>query len=668
MTNLFAFLAALGEYILTWTWEVMLLVLLARGLLLLDRRHRPALRHRVWTMTLAGSLLLPWLPEQVASLSWMKLTKQTWMAGANYSASERSVAPDFDARLLPLPTSRSVQDIAQPGRNEVTSGGAGGTLMPLVGALWLLGIVVAGWRRIRAHSRLGIVAARAVAAPLETLTSLAVASSWTFPGVLPLLLSSDVRGPMLYGWFRPVMLLPADIASWTTIEERIAMIRHEQIHHWRKDHWFSAMESLVRTLMFFHPLAIFACRQFAIERELSCDETVLQSGTGPEGYAETILKVAERGLVTGPSLGGILFASASQLERRIDLLFRQRPPACGTTSLLLSLCVLLMPVMGFGYLQSSPDRTALTGFQDLLPVPIAVLAEPVPGRQAANPARAPEPALTAPQQPAVLSTSRFAVRTDSIKLAETAMLTLVTFQIPYATLTFEDKGGFKVAQGEVGTTLTDLNARIRQTVEDPISVHIASSLFVPNGNGVYQKTFLTAPGQYSLSAFVRDPTTGNIETVTRALEVKRLPNDILTTSSLILANRIVSLPLRTFGSVFQIGNIKVFPSMANEFSKSEPLNAFLQVYGLRIDPTTQKTSAAIETRILTADGREVKRLTEELGSFSGMTSPLPALNGVTITKSLTLGDVDPGEYSIQVTVTDTLTGQAVTSVETFTVR
>jgi len=63
MTEALVLFERLGAYVLTWSWQVAVLILFALIAASLDRRHRPALRHSLWVMTLFFSLLLPWIPQ-----------------------------------------------------------------------------------------------------------------------------------------------------------------------------------------------------------------------------------------------------------------------------------------------------------------------------------------------------------------------------------------------------------------------------------------------------------------------------------------------------------------------------------------------------------------------------------------------------------------------------
>jgi len=148
-------------------------------------------------------------------------------------------------------------------------------------------------------------------------------------GVVPIALSEKVQSPGLTGLFRPVILLPADIVSWTNREERISILHHELAHIQRRDHFVNLFQSALTAFFFFHPMLRYACRQLSLERELACDDSVLGLGAEPKAYAEAILKAVERSFLNNGAYQMASFNSRKTLERRIEMILntnRMRQP------------------------------------------------------------------------------------------------------------------------------------------------------------------------------------------------------------------------------------------------------------------------------------------------------------------------------------------------------
>lgn len=655
MTNLMLVFEETGRYLLTWTVQVAVLVLFIQCVVRLDLKHRPALRFRIWALAVGCILMLPWLPSMVAAAPWMTELKQTWVdqgvrSSATFSIENqlmRKTSVEAEVRRT-KPSAMPVSGIATGFRFHT------GILFQLVGGLWLFGFAFSAFRRLKVDAHLRTVLRRAQLVSLERLTSAETEWRWTrAPAVF---LSSEVSGPMLYGWFRPVILLPGDVLGWSTLEERVAMLRHECVHHRRKDHWIAGLELVVRTALFFHPLAHLACRQIDIERELACDEEVLRLGSDAKSYADTILKVAEHALGSRMSYGGVSFASAAQVGHRIDLLFRRRPDVRRTVLVVLPVLLLLIPVVTFGFWQVSAENAMPI---ELAPSRVMAAVHPeafLPRLAPANPR--PRVRLQNPQiQGAAAELPRFDTRIDNLRGPGLSHITRVSLQIPFEGLDFREEQGILRAAGQIEGTITDLTGRIVNRIQDPFAIDAPARSFKADGWAVFHEDLTLPPGLYRLSLSMEDSRSGNKSTMVRRLEVVRSPEGSLWASTLILADLIETLPVEAPARQFQIGALRVRPNVKNQFRRDQTLNTFLQIYGLKLDPGGQASVATIKTVIMLS-GREVRSAVENF----------QASKDITITKSFPLADFDAGEYSIHVTITDAQTGQSIESVAQFTVQ
>jgi|SRR5215831_1810480 len=98
--------------------------------------------------------------------------------------------------------------------------------------------------------------------------------------------------------------------------ERAAIIQHELAHVARRDPLVNLFQTALQVIFFFHPLVRYACRQMSLEREMACDDRVISLGASAATYAESIIKVAERGIASGPALNGgrqLAFISHKQM-------------------------------------------------------------------------------------------------------------------------------------------------------------------------------------------------------------------------------------------------------------------------------------------------------------------------------------------------------------------
>jgi GWxTD domain-containing protein len=258
----------------------------------------------------------------------------------------------------------------------------------------------------------------------------------------------------------------------------------------------------------------------------------------------------------------------------------------------------------------------------------------------------------------------FDTRTDFIRVTEESVLTPITVQLRYKDLAFQEQEGIHRALANVYGKVTAINGRVAQVFEDTISQDIPAALFQQtlDSSAIYQKVIPLRPGLYKLDLVVKDIHSGNVGTVNQRLAVPRYPEEKLSTSSLILADIVENLPPNQVGSgSFILGTTKVRPNVKEEFKRDQALNVWLQVYNLKVDEKTHKPSARVET-LITRNGQEVKKVVEDSTELSG------AAQQMTLVQSMALGDFDPGEYSIQVKITDNLTSEIIASTGKFVVR
>ncbi len=137
----------------------------------------------------------------------------------------------------------------------------------------------------------------------------------TFVDGVPVLLSSSLIEPGVFGIVRPVLLLPEGIWTRLTPPQLRAIVAHELCHIRRKDNLTFAIHMLAETLFWFHPLVWWIRKRLVEERELACDEAVLQSGSDAEVYAEGILSVCKF-YVESP-LACVSGVGGSDLKKRI---------------------------------------------------------------------------------------------------------------------------------------------------------------------------------------------------------------------------------------------------------------------------------------------------------------------------------------------------------------
>ncbi|HEX2059740.1 MAG TPA: M56 family metallopeptidase, partial [Thermoanaerobaculia bacterium] len=132
-----------------------------------------------------------------------------------------------------------------------------------------------------------------------------------------LLRSSRITVPVVWGFFRPVLLLPTDVVTWPAERLRVVLL-HELAHLKRFDGISLLLTRAAVSLFWFHPLAWSLERHGRSECERACDDLVLVGGTKPSEYADHLLAIA-RSMPSFDPFRSVTLAMSrkSQLEGRL---------------------------------------------------------------------------------------------------------------------------------------------------------------------------------------------------------------------------------------------------------------------------------------------------------------------------------------------------------------
>ncbi|MCA8999737.1 MAG: M48 family metalloprotease, partial [Planctomycetaceae bacterium] len=121
--------------------------------------------------------------------------------------------------------------------------------------------------------------------------------------------------PMVIGWVRPAILIPASLLTSLSPRELEALLAHELAHLRRWDDVVNLLQSLVETVLFYHPAVWWLSRKLREERENCCDDIAADVIGDRVAYSRALLAAAEH--ATGSSNSLALAATGSDLTQRI---------------------------------------------------------------------------------------------------------------------------------------------------------------------------------------------------------------------------------------------------------------------------------------------------------------------------------------------------------------
>jgi GWxTD domain-containing protein len=255
-------------------------------------------------------------------------------------------------------------------------------------------------------------------------------------------------------------------------------------------------------------------------------------------------------------------------------------------------------------------------------------------------------------------------RFDFLRVTHDSVLVPITLQVANRDLSFKGKDGVQSATLNLYGRITTLSGRVVQTFEDVVSRDFPDSLFQSSVNlsSIYQKSVPLRSGLYRLDVVLKDTQSGNVGTIDAALRVPLYEEDALDASTLILADQIRSVATTQIGQgPFVLGNYKVRPRINPEFSPTDKMGIFLQLYNLKLDPDSHKTNVSVAYRIL-KDHQQVWKQDESSDQLQR------SREQITLERNLPLSSLEPGHYTLEIYALDLLTNQTVTRTADFTVK
>ena len=133
--------------------------------------------------------------------------------------------------------------------------------------------------------------------------------------------SSRVGVPVVVGYLRPMILLPASVISGLTPSQLEGIIAHELAHVRRHDYLVNVVQTMIETVLFYHPCVWWVSREVRRDREVCCDDTAL-GFTDRAVYARALIAIDE---LRGAAIPTAMAADGGSLLRRIRRIVGQTP-------------------------------------------------------------------------------------------------------------------------------------------------------------------------------------------------------------------------------------------------------------------------------------------------------------------------------------------------------
>ena len=337
------------------------------------RRRSAAARGLIWTLAIVGCLIVPlfsltlpqWevgvLPAIPERFEMDRLTDNRQAAISPVLIGSRTTTSSTQTTPMPIQPGSTPSEIATPKSNMLET-----SLASLYWTDWLAVCWAGGTLFLLARLIVGISAVWHISARSNTfsISIPQVHPDWTRP--VSIRQSDAVTVPMVWGLFRPVILLPADADEWEP-ERRRAVLLHELAHIQRQDWLMQMMAQITCAVYWFNPLLWFAVHRMQAEAERACDDHVLNAGHQSTDYAQHLLDIVRNVKALHPApRTTVAMVRPSKIEGRLRTILaehRNRRPVTkvvvGMGLLTLTCFALLIGVMQLTETAGPNDDPAL---------------------------------------------------------------------------------------------------------------------------------------------------------------------------------------------------------------------------------------------------------------------------------------------------------------------
>ena len=206
--------------------------------------------------------------------------------------------------------------------------------------------------------------------------------------------SAEITTPMLAGLRRPAILIPERLMRELQEAELEQIGLHEAAHVARRDDYVLLLQRAIEAMFALHPIVRWITRQIDLEREIACDDIVVETTGHPRSYADCLTRIVELcGGVHASWAGAPAAGDRSHLAKRVDsLLERNRSTVTRPAKARLAASLAMVAALAFfagrtpGVIAFATPPAPVEAFEPAVNVP-----QPEPAEEPQTPQTPPAP-------------------------------------------------------------------------------------------------------------------------------------------------------------------------------------------------------------------------------------------------------------------------------------
>jgi CubicO group peptidase (beta-lactamase class C family) len=334
----------LGLTLLHFLWQGTLIAIMFAVILYLFKGSSSTLRYNLSCVALAVMVIVP-IATFIYLLPSVKPVYNFVEEPGVVPSSPTEVSTE-PTEVLATETPNSVQETSvTPQPYKLPTIKSFKQYLPWLVVVWLLGVMILSIRLLGglylAH-KLRTKGIKPVSEILETKLQELI-QKLRLSKKVRLRESVMVNVPVVIGWLKPVILLPASVLSGLSSEQLELILAHELAHIRRNDYLVNILQKVAETLLFYHPAIWWISGVIRQERENCCDDLAIQICQSDKlHYARTLAHLE----TLRPSSQLAMAANGGSLLKRIQRLAgAQHTEISNPAQWLIATCLAILPWM-----------------------------------------------------------------------------------------------------------------------------------------------------------------------------------------------------------------------------------------------------------------------------------------------------------------------------------
>lgn len=328
----YPFVETLGWSLIHFLWQGILIAFLAAVLLAMLKNASASLRYFV------ACLAFVLMASSPAVTIWTLNSDRAIASGTAANSTEASselarptgngsvvTTGDLTATLPQTPDELPEHPAGGPLTTATASEPSAGTLEPWLTTLvagWLFGVTALSLRLVLTLVQVSRLRTQVTSIVPQEMTDRLAELTRRLEVSRPVRLAQSalVEVPTVISALKPLILLPATAMTGLTAEQLDAILAHEIAHIRRHDYLVNLVQTVIETLLFYHPGVWWLSGRIRQERENCCDDIASDLCENPIRYAEALVRMEE---LRTPAGRLALAATGGSLKTRIRRLLGQ---------------------------------------------------------------------------------------------------------------------------------------------------------------------------------------------------------------------------------------------------------------------------------------------------------------------------------------------------------